>query len=301
MAENSIAAQATGTTEAQAASGTAGNATPGAKPGETPAQTQARLFKVKVDGQEREVSESDLIRDYQLREASQSRMTEAQKLRSQAEEALKLIKGDTKEALRRLGIDPYEFAQRIAAEQIEDEMLSPEQKEMRDTKAQLAKFQREKEQQEAAAKTQEIQMAQQKYINDLTPKLQQVAKDARLPTQGTAGARTFMRFGEYMSKLYDQGYTDVQPSDVVDLVVGDYKTDVKELLGSGDDDLIASVLGDDLMKRISGAQLKRIQKAAPGQKVPPGAQKNKNPNKKGKQAVKDPGSFFDNIRNQYGR
>jgi hypothetical protein len=300
MAENSIAAQATGTTPPGNPGQAPANQTPGAKPGETPSQTQTRLFKVKIDGEEREVPEDILIRDYQLREASQSKMTEAAKMRQQAEEALKLIKGDTKEALRRLGIDPYEFAQRVAAEQIEDEMLSPEQKEMRDTKKQLAEFQREKELREQEARNQELQTAQANYVKELQPKLIDTAKSAKLPVTGTAGARTFMRFGEYMSKLYEQGYTGVEPKDVVDLVVNDYKTDIKELLGAGDDDLISSILGDDLMKRISGTQLKRIQNASPNNKVPPGAQKNKAPGKK-KEKTKDPGSFFDRVREQYGR
>ena len=96
------------------------NGVPGSLPGETPAQTQARLFKVMVDGQEVEVDEKELLRGYAHNKAASKRMEEAAMSRKEAEQVLKLFKQNPKEAFKLLGHDARKFAENIINEELQE-------------------------------------------------------------------------------------------------------------------------------------------------------------------------------------
>ena len=86
-APNPIAAQVVDATNQ-----TNANGIPGSVPGETQAQTQARLYKVTVDGQEMEVDEDELRRGYAHNKAAAKRMEEAAFTRKEAEQVIRLFK-----------------------------------------------------------------------------------------------------------------------------------------------------------------------------------------------------------------
>ena len=106
---------------------------------EAPAQPNKKKFKLKVDGQELEEEldlndEETLKRHLQMSKAAQKRMSEAAKARREAEEIVGMFKGDLKSVLKqadKFGKTPEQIRGEIEsyfAEIIEEEMLSPEQK-----------------------------------------------------------------------------------------------------------------------------------------------------------------------------
>lgn len=279
-----------------------GNATPPTQGAAAP-----KMYEVTIDGQKHQVAENELVQNYQMRKASEDRMNEAALMRKQAEAFLRSAKTDTASALRELGIDPVEFANKLAQEQIENELLDPKDRELRDTKKKLSEFQKSKEAEEATRAEAEAKAAADSYAADIQPKIQKAIVEAKLPSTGTAGAKTWDRIVSYMIKFNEAGYDGiklpmVQPKDVIDLVVKDYQEDVRALLGAGEDDAIANILGDEILGRVSKAQLKRIQAAQKQGKVVPGQQKQgvKSDPKSKKNKYGDPTDFFDKARRQHG-
>jgi hypothetical protein len=129
-----------------------------AKPAETPA---VKKFKVKIDDQEQEVDEAELIAAYQIRKAGMKRFEEAKqeremaaKEKAQAEELYTRLKSDPKSVLKdkSLGFDVRKLAEDILVEEFENELTDPKDREMRALKAELDKF---KSEQEATAKAKE--------------------------------------------------------------------------------------------------------------------------------------------------
>lgn len=77
-----------GSTSGAAATASAPSSTDAGTPNQDSAQAdipQVKKYKVKVDGEEREVSEDDLLRDYQLQQASRKRFTEADQRAKEAD------------------------------------------------------------------------------------------------------------------------------------------------------------------------------------------------------------------------
>jgi hypothetical protein len=68
------------------------NGIPGSIPGETKAETQARLYRVTVDGEDMEVDENELRRGYMHAKAASKRMEEASMSKKEATQVLRLMK-----------------------------------------------------------------------------------------------------------------------------------------------------------------------------------------------------------------
>jgi len=138
------------------------------------ASSEPRKRRVKIDGEEREVSDDDLVRDYQLKESSYKRMEEASKLAKSVKPFLPVIeaiKNGDLSVLKQLGI-PKEalrkFSEKELLEYIEEQEMTPEQRRARDAemerdmyKADLAKKAEEeskyKQSQNAQKAAQEIE------------------------------------------------------------------------------------------------------------------------------------------------
>ena len=70
---------------------------------EAQATTPERKLKVKIDGKEVEVSESEVIANYQQGKVASQRFQEASKMRKEAEAILQYAKSNPKEFFEKLG------------------------------------------------------------------------------------------------------------------------------------------------------------------------------------------------------
>ena len=106
-----------------------------------------KKHKVKVDDQEMEVDESELVRGYSKAQASQKRFEEAAKLRREADEKISKFKNSPIDALAELGLDPEELAEAIYLRKIERAIqmeLSPEERQAQADQEELESYRNEK-------------------------------------------------------------------------------------------------------------------------------------------------------------
>ena len=232
------------------------NGVPGSLPGETKAETVARMYKVNVDGQELEVDEAELLKGYAHNKAASKRMEEAAMSRKEAEQVLRIFKENPKEAFKLLGKDARQFAEDVINEQLRDAMLTPEQRELRDYRAQAKA--RQAEEHAATERYQQEQM--QTEINRQAESIQgeiiNVLDTAGLPKTD----RTVGRIVYYMQAALEAGY-NVTPKDVIDQVKQDYVHDFKSMIGGLSEDQIEMFLGQDLVRKVAKSTVKAEKKS----------------------------------------
>ena len=227
------------------------NGVPGSLPGETRTETQARLFKVTVDGQDMEVDEDELRRGYQHAKAASKRFEEAAMTRKEAETVIRMFKENPREAFKALGQDARKFAESVIQDELSEAMLSPEQKELRDYKRKVEKYESESR---LAKETYDKEQMESEIARQSDTIQTQI-----IDTLGTAGLpkteRTVSRMVYYMQSALAAGY-NVSPADVVDQVKKDYQYDMQSLLGGLTEDQIEMFLGNDLYRKIAKSTVK---------------------------------------------
>lgn len=213
-----------------------------------------RRFKVKIDGEEKEVDLDTMTRDYQLASASQKRFKEAATLKKEAEAFVELLRKDPTRALTHpdIGVDVKKLAEDILIEELEQANLSPEERELRELKRQLAA----KEEAERAAK-EEAEKAQLdaeavKWAEDFNSKAPQALEKHSLPVN----TFTMTRLRDYAIEGLENGY-EIPADQLASLVKEDYQSAIKELFSSSPD-IIRSLVGEDNLKKIRDIDLQRI-------------------------------------------
>lgn len=151
-------------------------------------------YKVKIDGQELELPPEELIKGYQLNQASQKRFQEASQLKQQADQQMEMLqfaKSNPIEFFRATGLNAKSFAEQVLLQELEESMLSPEEKELRDLKQwksnyemQLAKQQEEQQQaqysllEEQTAQELESEILEVLSANNMKPTPKNIARVA---------------------------------------------------------------------------------------------------------------------------
>lgn len=115
---------------------------------------ETKKFRVKVDGSELEVPETELIANYQKGVSADKRFKEAAELKKQIEQFVGQVKENPELLLEQLGINPYEYyesrlLERIRAQQ-EEQQLSPEARELKELKKWRDDFEQSQKQQQLA-------------------------------------------------------------------------------------------------------------------------------------------------------
>jgi hypothetical protein len=121
---------------------------------ETATAAEIKKFRVKVDGSELEVPETELIANYQKGVSADKRFKEAAELKKQIEQFVGQVKENPELLLEQLGINPYEYyesrlVERIRAQQ-QEQQLTPEAKELKELKQWRDQFEEQQKQQQYA-------------------------------------------------------------------------------------------------------------------------------------------------------
>jgi hypothetical protein len=212
------------------------------------------MFKVKVDGQEREVDEAELLRGYTHGAAANEKMKAANEQRQMAEEVLRIFKTDPKLAFSKLGVDAKAFAEQVLQDHIEELNLTPEQKELRD----LRKWQAE--QNEAKQKAEEAQKlaAEEAYRNEVSTQLQESIINSLNSGGLPKNEYTVGRMAYYMDAAVRAGFNLPVPelmTHILPQVKAEYDRDLKALLSSTPEDRLLDFLGEDITKKTVKAHL----------------------------------------------
>ena len=229
----------------------------------------ARLFKVKVDGQELEVDESELTRGYAHNRAANERMRQATETRQLAEQVLNLFKTDPKQAFSKLGVDAKSFAEQVLREEMEEAVLTPEQKELRD----LKRFKETISQKEERERQEQASKAEQAFREQVATELQGNIINALSSADLPKNEFTVSRMAFYLESCIQAGF-NATPQDVVAHVKAEYDRELKSFLSSVPEDKLLTFIGDDFTKKVvkqhikaTGAKTKQPRPAVIGQQL----------------------------------
>lgn len=228
-------------------------------PVETPKVEEPPKFRVKAAGREVEVTQEELIKAYQKSVGAEERMTKAAEMEKQAVAILKLAKEDPKAFLSHpaIGADIKAFVQRAINEQLEEEMLTPEQKEQRAMRQELERLRGEAQRQKEAEESARMEQLTAHYQEELSNQIVSALDTSGLPRT----EQTVARIAQYMQVALENGLENVTAADVVPYVKRDYEQAIKALLGTADETSLLNLLGDELTSKAVKAHLNKSKKA----------------------------------------
>lgn len=278
------------------------DATKAVAEGEKPTEQQLKdaekvikKYKIKVDGQELEVDEDELLKGYQKGRGAQKKFDEAAKYRKQAEQAFDLLKTQPAKALSGLGHDVRKFAEEYLAGELEKELMSPEQRENMELKRKLAEREEADKAVEMAKREEEASKLRNAEIQDIDLKIGKILSTSGLPKT----PKTVAMVASYMNDAMDLGYKDVQPDDVIDLVRNDYNNLLKDILGATDGDTLVKLVGEDTINKIRKYDLARVKAKTPATPTSTQSTPHQEVQEEKPQPKKSTSDFLDELRNRY--
>lgn len=228
--------------------------TNGAQPGDVQAAAQEAIRKLKVktpEGTEQEVDEAEVLKVYMDRKKHQSvasrELNEGRALRKQNEELIAMLKDEQKlkDVLRKLGHDPRKLSEKILSEHLEEELLDPKDKELRDAKRRLEEYEaREKQKAEDARKAQEQALAK-KYMQQYETEFVEALKVSDLPTN----KETVAKMAQYIHRAAKIKYK-MTPIEAAKLVEEDIRLAHQKVIKDADGEMLLKLLGEDVANKI---------------------------------------------------
>lgn len=229
-----------------------------------PAKTAApsKTHKVKIDGQEVELTEDELRKYASLGKSAYKRMEEAATVRKE-NEALKrdinkffeVIKNDPLSILKdeALGLDVKKLAEMIMNEEIERAKKTPEQIRIEQLEKELAaKVTREKEAEEARKK-----LEWEKLQNDAAASIERDIMEA-LDSKELPKSPYVMNRMVNMLYLAAQNNIDLSAKEVLPIVKKQIMDDFKGLTGLLPEEQLEALLGDDKISSLRKRYLKKV-------------------------------------------
>jgi hypothetical protein len=222
------------------------------------AEAALKKYKVKVDGEEIEVDENELLRGYQMRKASDKRFAEATQARKQAEEFVRLLKTDPTKVLSHpsIGHDVKKLAEDYLLAELEKEMMTPEQRQLKEYQQKLQQYEEMEKRQKEEYQNRQKEAVKQRYQQEYNQQIVGALENSGLPKT----EHTVKRMIHYMYNALEKGY-ELNANDVVDLVKKDYIEDTKSLYSGLDSEALIKILGDDVAKKLRKHELNQIKQS----------------------------------------
>jgi hypothetical protein len=167
--------------------------------------------------------------------------------RKGAEQVLRTFKENPREAFRLLGQDARAFAESVIQDELSEAMLTPEERQLRDYKRELEKYQLSEKQAREQYEQEQQQLEMDRYTEQVQSQIVGVLETAGLPKT----ERTIGRIAHYMQAALSAGYNNVTPADVIEYVKNDYISDFKSFMGSMSEDQIRLFLGEDVVRKVA--------------------------------------------------
>lgn len=234
--------------------------------GETPEQQAVRKFKVTIDGVDSEVDEAELLKGYQRARAANQRFEEAAKIRRQADQLIAALQQDPISLLTnpKLGINFDEIAEKHLLRKLENEMLTPEQRQAREMQEKLSQYEQQEAKRQEELQAQQFEAAKHQARADYERRFVEVLDKANIPKT----AETVSRMARYLQESLRRGY-EPDLYDVADMVREDMLAEQRALLAAVPDDRLDSVLGEESLEKVRKALLAKVQGGVTGVNQPP--------------------------------
>lgn len=230
------------------------------------AATEAvRKYKVKVDGEELEVDESELLRGYSHQKAANKILQQGAAARKQAEEFISMMRDPEKfyDTAKKLGHDPRKLAEEYLAKQLEDELLDPRDKELKEAKAKLKKIEDMEKAEKEAIEAKRNEVLKQKYAKDYSDQFVSALQETSLPPTKAMVAE----MAKYVSRAAKIGFK-MTAQEAAQLVKEDVQTAHQRLIGDSDGEVLIKLLGDDVANKIRKYDTQRLKSPEQNLKTP---------------------------------
>ena len=237
-------------------------------PATTTAEMIEEMFDLTVDGQVEKVSKSELLKRASHSSAAAKRLQEATVEKKAALRLAELLKSDPIRAAKELNkeFDERDFLTKRLAALMEDDMMSPTERQTRADLEELRLYREEQKQLKELSEREELDKIVQARQGELDIEISSAIKDVGLPKT----AASVKRLATYMLDAEEAGLK-VSTKALAEQVKADMKVELLELLNVADDDAFEQLLGSDLITKAQRASLKKLKQ--PGQKVDPSIKK----------------------------
>lgn len=214
-----------------------------------------RKYKVKVDGEELEVDESELLRGYSHQKAANKILQQGVQARKQAEEFIAMMKDPAKfyETAAKLGHDPRHLAEEYLARQLEDELMDPRDKELKDAKQKLKQIEELERAQKEALEAKRNEVLKQKYAQDYSNQFVEALQSSGLPPTKPMVAE----MAKYVSRAAKIGFK-MTAQEAAQLVYEDVQTAHQKLIGDSDGETLMKLLGEQTANKIRKFDTQRL-------------------------------------------
>lgn len=234
----------------------AGEAPKDTKATETPPAEPPRKHRVRVDGEEMEVDEDELRRGYQLSRASFKKMEEAAKERKQAEALRERLKADPWAAMKDLGLDPDDLAERRVWERIQASQMTPEQRKALEAEQRAKRAEEElKAEREKATASERERLAKVEFQKIDTEITEALTKNELPKTPDTV-----RRVAQLMERSLELGL-NLAADDVAKLVVDEFRESMRRAVKGMTPAQAEAIFGGEFMKTLRKHDLSRIRAA----------------------------------------
>lgn len=212
------------------------------------AEEKARQrFKVKIDDEELEVDQDEVVKGYQKAQASTKRFQEASRIKKEAEELREQMLQNPFAALsdKMDKKQLREMTEQWLLEQLNEDQLSPEQRRLRELEAKEKAWQEEREDRERKAAESKLQedasRAAQEYEKQFVSALE--ARD--LPKSFA----TIKKMAYHIRNAAQNNY-ELSVDEAADLVQDEVQNDIRDLVGKLNTEQILKILGKDVADKI---------------------------------------------------
>lgn len=226
------------------------------------AQTAQQMFKVKIDGQEVELSETELKKYASLGKSAQKRFEEAAVIRKENEAIKKdiqtffeMLKNDPLSILgdESLSLDKRKIAEMIMNEEIEKSKKSPEQVEKESLQKQLEAAQKKIKEAEDGKKREEWERLQNEAATSIERDIMDALDTKELPKSPYVINRMVS-----MLHIAAQNKINLSAKDVLPIVKKQIMDDFKGLSGLLPEDQLEAILGEDKVKALRKRYLQKV-------------------------------------------
>lgn len=229
-------------------------------------QTPGQTWKFKANGRDVELSDPKEVEKYlSMGYDANNKWQESAAQRKQNEQFLRAFRDDPVSVLMnpQLGLDAQAIAMQILQSQIDDALLTPEQKQQREMQKELETFRSQKTQAEQAAAAERQQKADREWEQSTSAEVKSHLKQSGLPHTKFTWNSTL----QYMAQAYDAGYENVTPQDVMPYVKRDYQQAQAELYSLPEEELLSHI-GEANINRIQQAVIKKAKGGSPSRPTP---------------------------------
>lgn len=239
------------------------------------AEIQPKMYKLKIDGQEREYPEAEIIKRAQLAEAAEKRFEESARKERDMTALLKAFEQDPYGVLKALGKDPRQLSENYLKGVYEVEQMPEADRRAHQLEQDLKREQSERQKLEQSIEEQRQASANQEIRQNLHQTIIGAMEKSALPKN----ERTVGRMSYYMEHAIanDIPYT---MDDIVDRTMKDLDNDSKSFITSRSEDDIIAMLPKNVIDKILKGTINKISppRIAPARAKPQAGQK---PNPRG--------------------